>query len=633
MLLLALIALRFDTAAQEITLPVITPENADQLELITAVGQGRGPYTLAWSPDGSQVALTTVLGTWLYEAADLGAAPRLIADRYVPAYSPDGSLIAFREGRTGTTITVLDAAAETIVATYDTGGPAIIDALAWDATGQFLAVADSGLGLTPSVVQVWDNAASTQVMVLDVEAYRLTTVALSAGGQWVAAGSDVGQVTVWNVATEDQDFSQNLTMDDDDSADNPITSLTFNGDILFALNSHGTTLAWEVGAEGAASGAEGAAGGSLSDDPMVGAPSALDSMGTQAVIQLADGTLLLWEFATHAEIARLEWYTALLHALAFSPDGSTLIFLGADNRLRTWDVTLGEPGQVVRFDGHMGPITTVAVPQDGMSMMSSSVGGGLMYWTIPDLSFRSVYYDLNTVILDIVYSPDGRTIVYDRWEGSASSPAQRSILLQPVDGSDPVHIPLDVGSIGSPAFSPSGGLLAFVDGDTQVRVWDVALAAEVITIDVDQPIRDLDVLTDDYLITAHADDQVRVWEIADGALLLELDGRDFAVSQARGHFAISLRGTGEVVILDSASFEVINRFPVVGVLTAFSPAGDMLVTSEIGRLTLWNADTGETLTTLDAQASSLAFDPAGRYLITGGSDGVLRSWGVAAGEG
>lgn len=60
-------------------LPVITPQNVDQVVEIAALGNG-GPGQLYWSPDGSTLAMNNSYGIWLHDAEDLAAEPRFIPE-------------------------------------------------------------------------------------------------------------------------------------------------------------------------------------------------------------------------------------------------------------------------------------------------------------------------------------------------------------------------------------------------------------------------------------------------------------------------------------------------------------------------------------------------------------------------
>src|SRR5258705_343520 len=55
--------------------PVIEVRNANQVTLIRTLGRG-SPRTLAWSRDGSVLAVGSSAGVWLYSASDLSTPVR-----------------------------------------------------------------------------------------------------------------------------------------------------------------------------------------------------------------------------------------------------------------------------------------------------------------------------------------------------------------------------------------------------------------------------------------------------------------------------------------------------------------------------------------------------------------------------
>jgi WD40 repeat protein len=102
------------TAAQGGTGTVITPENADQIELLAQMGRGR-VNDLAWSPNGTRLAVATSRGIELLDEVDLTALPRQLGPvRSVGwiDWATDNTLLSYEGGG----VTLWDMTTETIAA-------------------------------------------------------------------------------------------------------------------------------------------------------------------------------------------------------------------------------------------------------------------------------------------------------------------------------------------------------------------------------------------------------------------------------------------------------------------------------------------------------------------------------------
>lgn len=110
------------------------------------------------------------------------------------------------------------------------------------------------------------------------------------------------------------------------------------------------------------------------------------------------------------EVQRNAPYVA---AVAFAPDGKSVISGGADGTIRRWDLS----GETMKFDGQMGWITDLSYSPDGRNVASVSLDGAIRLWDaatgremkkIPAPGFGS-RKDRNQ---NVRYLPDGKHILY-----------------------------------------------------------------------------------------------------------------------------------------------------------------------------------------------------------------------------
>jgi hypothetical protein len=95
-----------------------------------------------------------------------------------------------------------------------------------------------------------------------------------------------------------------------------------------------------------------------------------------------DGTLRLWDLATHKQLGSpLTGHTGPLYSAAFSPDGRTLASAGFDGTVRLWDLAthqqLGSP-----LTRHTGPVHSVAFSPDGRTLASGSEDATVTLWDL-----------------------------------------------------------------------------------------------------------------------------------------------------------------------------------------------------------------------------------------------------------
>ena len=229
-----------------------------------------------------------------------------------------------------------------------------------------------------------------------------------------------------------------------------------------------------------------------------------------------NNVLRLWDIASGREICCLGSYRLGCSALAFSPDGKTLVCNGSDASLHLWDVatrkvrltiktkpgigvalTISRDSKLLAAGGYgdqamvwdlrtgkelaaTGPkneldprspgirFTCVAFSPDGKLLGTSNAGGGVALWDVATGEQRAALPGHSRPVYNVAFSPDGKTLyslgrerVLFYWD-VATGKARRKL-----DLSDQINYPTTY-----TALSPDGTTLAVL-GQNHVRLLDL----------------------------------------------------------------------------------------------------------------------------------------------------------------
>jgi WD40 repeat protein len=308
-----------------------------------------------------------------------------------------------------------------------------------------------------------------------------------------------------------------------------------------------------------------------------------------------------------------------------------------------WPLARGYPSILRR---HERGVTGLAFETDGKWLASSSVDGTIRLSPLdrrPSAAVRTVLdqgSDLDE-FYGLAVSPDGGWILASG--GVRGGGGLGPLLLQPSAGS-PFRLKGFTSQAWGVAFSEDGRLAAAAGGhwlpsERQIRVWDVTSGQEVAVLEVgDVPnVFSLQFISDGRLLSASRSGLLR-WNVENGQreVLYEgnirhfaasADGRRVLMAESEGHAGLA----GRPVLLEFDS-NIVTRLDNFGddvTAVAVDREGTIAVTGHqdgevrIGRLSdekphlfLGHEDT----------VWSLAVDPVGRWVASGGPDTTIRLW-------
>jgi len=372
-----------------------------------------------------------------------------------------------------------------------------------------------------------------------------------------------------------------------------------------------------------------------------------------------------------------------LETVAYSPDGSTLAAADVSGDILIWGGT-GSPNPAIFWRAHNGPINSVAWSPDGSLLASGGDDFGVNVWNaatgeqIPDI-FSSHFEPVEVV----AWRPSGGQL--------ASGGADGRLLRWNVNGNWDRLSPLETNIILTADWNPDSTQIVVSGPDRVVRVLDAQFGGAFPLGQHRDTVNAVDWSADGSLIgAASADGDVILWN-ADGSGNMTLARRlttPTSVKISRDSRRIAVSHGGEVRVWDTETFimvavlradpgltiqsidwngdgsqiagaasngtvqiwevpgEAPARVSVGAPLTAHAGAVNQVVwdaSGELvasvgaeGALNVWNARTGERLTTLSgghtADVLSVAWSSDQRMLATGSCDNTIMLWDITTGS-
>lgn len=325
-----------------------------------------------------------------------------------------------------------------------------------------------------------------------------------------------------------------------------------------------------------------------------------------------------------ARIGTLRWqHPAAVTALAFAPDGNTLLSGCAQGNIRLWDVCTGK---LIRVVGQCRKeVTELAFAADAKTVASVAAGTGeILLWDAE--AGRALLTICSQDVQKITFAPDGRTLAsadsgrtLRLWE-VATGKALRTWTGEELKGqadASPFYPP-----IAGVAFSANGKALAVTDS-AGLRIFDPQTNQETVRLKVREYKRNP--ITVPGPITVSAD-----------------------FKRVAAPVQVDLPKSGEPVpmaqLWDTAAMRLLRTVGDVkrpAVPRGFSPDGAVLVTAGPFQwgvpqgIRFWNVNSGKEIARLEDEPLGVrihAFSPNGRIVATGDSEGQIHLWDPATGK-
>ena len=549
------------------------------------LGKGRA-NEIAYSPDGTKLAVASDIGIWIYDAETGEELDLFPANRFEVrniAFSPDGSMLASDS---------------------------------FDSTINYWSIENR-------TVRLWDVKTGREIRTFTGNRYSISCVAFSPDGKKIASGSYDYVIRLWDVESGRQlhRLEGRGIHRLEGFGSSWVTSVAFSpdGETIAASGSrHKSFMLWDV-----------KTGGVVQE--FIGHTDGVSSIAFHPDGELIasgsyDDTARLWNVDTGVEECSFTRHTESVFTVAFSPDGNTLASGSWDNTIRLWHILDGTPRDVLT--GHTSSIRTVVFGPDSYTLASRSWNGTIRLWN--DYGGMNDRVGWRQRIItghiahggNIEFSPDGNTLV--------SNSSNKVLQLWDVNtGTKQHNFVGHTGNIDSVAFSPDGETIASGSDDGTLRLWDADTGTEQRTlIEVEGYVESV----------AFSPDGKKI------ACLLTTGNFDYSVHFRNSDIALFDVETGSE-LLKIAAYKAppppVSRHykgvhptehtePVIKI--ALSPHGNIIASSSHDKtIRLWHAQTGEHLRVFAKQvnwAYNMTFSPDGDMLAYDSRDGSIRLWNV-----
>jgi WD40 repeat protein len=602
--------------------------------------------SLAWSPDGTKLAargrifspiFTLFLSnrlvvwdtaTWQVDSVSADAEAVPMVDEWVSslAWSPDGSRLALvdeyyvKVWNPATGKLLLEVANSQL----DPNSPNLAD-MTWLPDGKRLVVAakkgnqnwvfilDAFTGEQVGQSQLWSGDYNNPIY-MDV-----ARVALAPDGNRLALMSRNCGIQVWNLEgnelTQDEEFvSQDsgncwglawspdgsrilrsgLEFIHDERLGHAWVLDASNGDALLTLYTHRSPIvdaAWMWGGDGLVT---------------------IDK----------DANLRLWEVAYDEPILSQPASSGALINVAWSPDGSQVFTTSEYGTVRQYDAASGQVTDLYQVQArpqeYRGDLNAAAWSTDGKYLAVSRYDG-VQVWALEGWQLVAELADENHgAYYGLAWSPDGQYLAVGALANEFGSQAGRVLVWEVSSGTLRLVLNYSKYHAYYLAWSPDGSRLVGGGTDGKIGLWQVAQALE----------------TGQTEVPLAATLNVPSW--ANG-LVWSPDGQMFAVATANDdgnqRFVIYSAYGGVLHTIDTGYSEIATSL-------AWSPDGILLAGgADRAHMYIWETGTWEELavifnahtmiyTSMWKNVYAMQWSPDGTRLATVGSDGWLHIWGV-----
>lgn len=367
---------------------------------------GRGALgEIRFSPDGSQLAISTSIGIWFHDP-QTGKALELLQRPNITypsafAFSPDGNRIGISvraqkknaSGSSRYSVEIWDATTGE-AKEMRLGHLHSVKSIAFSPDGNYIASASfDGFHNT---ARLWNVQTGKRIPIRNTHPKGINLVVFSLDGPTFATvGGEDNTTYLWDGKTGNHKIT--LT-----GHTKQVSYIVYSPDSkIIATGSYdGTIRLWDATTGTHQTTFASAVGGvrSLAYSPD----------GNIIVCGGGNGNVQLWDTQTLKLKSTLTGHTERVKSIAYAPDGNTIVTGSSDGTVRFWDAATGK--SKATLTGYMR-INTAAYAPDGKTIVTGNQGGMVHFWDVSTAALQNTFAgDKDGIIFNITYSPNGKTI-------------------------------------------------------------------------------------------------------------------------------------------------------------------------------------------------------------------------------